>query len=101
MAYLAAYAATGDKFYLDAAHDAANALVYGQLQSGGWTQTIHFGPAKRLGKYRNGKGGNWNASSLDDNQTQSALRLLMRTDKATASKDEKIHEAAEYGLKAL
>ncbi|NJR44191.1 DUF1902 domain-containing protein, partial [bacterium] len=24
---------------------------------GGWTQVIHFAPAKRLGKYRNGKGG--------------------------------------------
>src|SRR5262245_53100286 len=36
MAFLKAYTATGDKFYLDAARDAAEALVYGQLQSGGW-----------------------------------------------------------------
>ena len=68
MAYLSAYDSTGDKFYLDAARETAEALVYGQLKSGGWTQTIHFGPAKRVGKYRNGKGGNWNASSLDDGQ---------------------------------
>ena len=45
MAYLKAWKATGDKYYLDAARETAESLVYGQLQSGGWTQTIHFGPA--------------------------------------------------------
>ncbi|QDT43552.1 hypothetical protein Pan241w_36540 [Gimesia alba] len=35
MAYLKAYQATGDQFYLDAATDAALALIYGQLKSGG------------------------------------------------------------------
>jgi len=92
---------TGDSYYRDAARDTANALIYGQLQSGGWTQTIHFGPAKRLGKYRNGKGGNWNTSSLDDGQTQSALTMLIRTDKALDFKDAKVHEAATFGLDAL
>jgi len=101
MAYLRAYEATGDKFYLDAATETAEALVYGQLQSGGWTQTIHFGPAQRVGKYRNGKGGNWNASSFDDGQTQAALQMLMLTDQALKFKHEKIHEAALYGLDAL
>ena len=43
---------------------------------------IHFAPAKRIGKYRNGKGGNWNVSSLDDGQTQAALQLLIRADQA-------------------
>lgn len=100
-AYLNALAATGDKYYLDAATEAAEALVYGQLQSGGWTQTIHFGPAKRLGKYRNGMGGGWNVTSLDDDQTQAALVFLIRTDEALKFKNAKIHEAAEYGLKAL
>jgi PelA/Pel-15E family pectate lyase len=101
MAYLKAHAATGDKFHLDAARDAADALVYGQLQSGGWTQVIHFAPANRVGKYRNGKGGNWNASSLDDGQTQAALRMLMRTDRALDFKNAAIHEAVLYGLDAL
>ena len=101
MAYLKAHAATGDRFYLDAAKETAGALVYGQLQSGGWTQTIHFGPAKRLGKYRNGKGGSWNSSSLDDGQTQAALTMLVRADAAFGFKDKDVHEAAEYGLKAL
>src|SRR5262245_54873349 len=43
MAYLRAHAATKDPYYLDAARDAAEALVYGQLQSGGWTNQITFG----------------------------------------------------------
>lgn len=101
MAYLKAHEATGDRFYLDAARDTAIALVNGQLQSGGWTQVIHFGPANRLGKYRTRKGGNWNASSLDDGQTQAALRMLMRVDKALGFKNEAIHEAALYGLDTL
>lgn len=101
MTYLTAYEATGDRYYLDAAREAAEALVYGQLQSGGWTQVIHFGPAERLGKYRHGRGGNWNASSLDDGQTQAALRLLMRADRALGFEHAAIHEATTYGLDAL
>lgn len=101
MAFLKAFEATGDPFYRDAATAAAEALVYGQLESGGWTQTVHYGPAKRAGKYRNGKGGNWNASSLDDGQTQSALTFLIRADKALGFKHVAIHETAGYGLNAL
>jgi PelA/Pel-15E family pectate lyase len=103
LAYLTAHAATGDRFYLDAAREAAGALVYGQLESGGWTQVIHFAPPERgrLGKYRKGKGGSWNASSLDDGQTQAALRLLVRTDRALDFKHPEIHESAGYGLAAL
>ena len=101
MAYLKAFEATGDKFYLDAARETAEALVYGQLQSGGWTQVIHFGEGKRIGKYRNGKGGGWNVSSLDDGQTQAALQFLVRTDGALGFKHEAIHEAAQYGVKSL
>src|SRR5262245_53989302 len=35
-AFLDAYDATGDRFYLDAAHETGQALVKGQLVSGGW-----------------------------------------------------------------
>ncbi len=101
MAFLKAYEATNDPAALTAARDAALALVYGQLQSGGWTQTIHFARVNRMGKYRNGKGGNWNNSSLDDGQTQAALLCLMRTDRALGFKDKTIHEATQYGLDAL
>ncbi len=101
MAFLKAHAATGDAFYLDAAREAAEALVYGQLESGGWTQVIHFAAANRMGKYRKGKGGSWNTSSLDDGQTQAALEMLMRADQALGFKHVEIHEAAQYGLNAL
>lgn len=101
MAFLRAYEATGDTYYLDAAREAAEALVYGQLQSGGWTQNIHFGPARRQGRYRHGKGGTWNVSSLDDDQTQSALRFLALADRALGFRHEAIHEAVKYGLAAL
>lgn len=101
MAYLEAHAATGDAFYLDAARETAEALVYGQLESGGWTQTIHFAKAARVGRYRNGKGGNWNVSSLDDGQTQAALQFLARADRALGFKHAAIHEATLYGLNAL
>lgn len=115
-AYLKAFAATGDTYYRDAARETAEALVYGQLQSGGWTQSITwlgeppagspkpppaFEKVNRMGKYRNGKGGNWNASSLDDGQTQVALVMLMRADLALDFKDKVIHEATTYGLDAL
>ena len=57
MAYLAAYKATGDKFYLDAAREAGAALIHGQLDSGGWTQVVDFDPkGSKVAQYRNGKG---------------------------------------------
>lgn len=106
LAYLAAHEATNDPFYLAAARDTALALVYGQLESGGWRQTIDFDPkGDRVAQYRNGKGGthtpNPNHSSLDDNQTQSAILCLVRVDKALDFKDPAIHEAALYALDNL
>jgi PelA/Pel-15E family pectate lyase len=104
MAYLKAYAATGDKFYLEAARDAAEALAHGQLESGGWTQVIHYAKPERgrLGKYRVGRpAGGWNVSSLDDGQTQAALQMLVRADQALHFKHAEIHDAAIYGLSAL
>jgi len=104
MAYLNAYAATGDRSYLEAAQETAHALIHGQLESGGWSQRIDFNPnGTHAGRYRNGKGksNGRNHSSLDDDQTQSSLQFLSRVDRALAFKDAKIHEAARYGLDAL
>ena len=102
MAYLKAYYATGDKFYLDAAKKAAEALVYGQLESGGWTNCIDFDPkGKRVARYRNGKGRGKNNSSLDDGQTQSAIRLLAQVDQALDFKNRKIHQSVMIALDAL
>lgn len=102
LAYLKAYAATGDRYYLDAGREAAEALVYGQLKSGGWSNSVDFNPnGTKTSLYRNGKGKGRNQSSLDDGTTQAALRLMMHADRALGFKHAAIHEAAEIALKAL
>src|SRR5687768_11881183 len=47
MAYLDAYEATGDGYYLEAAREVARALVRGQYCSGGWDYFIEFDLQKR------------------------------------------------------
>ncbi len=102
MAFLKAYHSTGDKFYLEAAQKAAEALVYGQLKSGGWRNSIDFDPkSKDTAEYRNGKGKGSNVSSLDDGQSQSAIRFLIQMDRAIEQKNRSIHEAVEIALDAL
>ena len=102
MAYLRAYEASQDKFYLDAATEAAEALLYGQMKSGGWQAAIDFDPQGKLsGQYRHGKGRGKDQSTLDDNKTQSALLLLMQCDRAHNFQHAAIHEAVEYALKGL
>jgi PelA/Pel-15E family pectate lyase len=103
LAFLRAHAATGDASYLDAAREAAEALVYGQLASGGWQASIDFDPSgPRVQQYRNGKGrGDRSNSSLDDGITQSALRFLMHADRALGFKHREIHEAVEVAGQAL
>lgn len=101
-AFLSAYAATSDAFYLSAALKAGEALVYGQLESGGWRNSIDFdssGP--RVDQYRVGKGKGKNFSTLDDDITQAALGFLMRLDEATQFAEAKIHGAVEYALPHL
>jgi PelA/Pel-15E family pectate lyase len=125
-AFLDAYEATGDKACLDAAVDAAHAVTRTQLASGGWDYSGHFDAANRKkhfyrrdleGKlvdtskapsgeagwhiWRSRKHHETNYTTLDDDVTQSALRLLVRVDQALNFKDAEIHEAAEYALKAL
>lgn len=125
-AFLDAYEATGDKACLDAAVDAAHAVTRTQVASGGWDYSGHFDAANRKkhlyrrdtdGKlldrsdaprgeagwhvWRQRKHHENNYTTLDDDVTQSALRLLIRVDAALAFKDEEIHEAAQYALTAL
>ena len=108
-AFLEAYEATADSVYLEAAQDAARALVWGQLASGGWDYAIDFDPKRSRRWYyrRDAEAGDMsqaerrNRTTLDDNTTQSALRLLMRADKALNVEDEEIHQAAMYALDAL
>lgn len=106
MAFLEAYRATGDPACLDAAKQAGYCLVRGQLLSGGWDYHIEFDPQKRK-KYayradspQAGKKLR-NTSTLDDNTTQAAARLLVHLDQTLQFKDAVIHEAARYALDAL
>jgi uncharacterized protein YyaL (SSP411 family) len=101
-AYLKAYEATGDDLYLEAAKAAADALIWGQLESGGWTNKIDFHPKRSQRWYYhhdkskvNPKKG-WNISSFDDNTSQSALRFIMAVHKTTG--EQKYLSAVEYGL---
>lgn len=125
-AFLNAYFATGDQVCLKAATDAAHALTRTQLASGGWDYSGHF-DAKTRSRYlyrRDASGrlldtskaprgeGGWhvwrqrkykdsNYTTLDDDVTQSAVRLLVRLDETLKSADGEIHEAALYALNAL
>jgi len=104
MVFLRAYEATGDSYYLDAARGAAYALVRGQLRSGGWDYRVEFDPKRRQRyAYRVDprRKDTRNISTMDDDNTQSAVRLLMRVDQALDFKDEKIHEAARFALSTI
>lgn len=126
-AFLDAYEATGDQASLQAAKDAGNALLAGQLESGGWTYHVRFAEneraryryRQRLGvkgipklvqsdkpskegwsvwKIRKIKG---NQTTLDDDTTQAAVRFLTRLDATLQFKDKAVHEAVTFSLASL
>jgi len=110
-AFLGAWLATRDPRYLDAAHETALALVRCQLRSGGWDYRLELDPAeRRRHSYRVDPVGDAardrvrNATTLDDDTTQSALRFLMRVDSAFRAihrVEKPIAGAVEYALAAL
>lgn len=109
MAFLDVYEATRDNYYLDAAREVANALVRGQYCSGGWDYFVEFDPQKRAefpyrADKRCGERGaprSERPTTLDDNVTQAAVRLLMRVDRDLGFKDPQIHEASRFALDSL
>ncbi|MEZ6140028.1 MAG: hypothetical protein R3B84_05600 [Zavarzinella sp.] len=102
MAYLAAWEATRDPQYLKAVERVALALVYGQLKSGGWTNSISFSPASgRTAAYRNGMGTGRNYSTWDDGISQLAIRFLLKADVALEHKHPKINDSLNYALSAM
>ncbi len=106
MALLTAYEATGEDLYLAEARRAGECLTAGQLRSGAWDYRIEFDPATRKRyAYRTdppaAESKQRNTTTLDDNTTQAALRLLMRLDRTLDFKNERIHEAAQFALRHL
>ena len=79
----------------------------GQLRSGGWDYRIEFAPEeRRLYAYRaDGDAGagdhGRNVTTFDDDTTQSAVRFLVRADKALGGSVGAIHEAATYALGSI
>ena len=104
-ALLIAHERTGNQQCLQAAVAAARSLVACQLASGGWDYRQEFDPAKRKSNYAfrtdGGAGGKNNSSTLDDENTQSAVRFLMHVDRALEFKDAEIHEAVGFALDSL
>jgi hypothetical protein len=103
-AFIDAYEATGKEFYLNAARDAGDALLRGQLRSGGWFYHIEFDPEKRLeygyrdvAKRKKQK----QKTTLDDDTSQSAVSFLMRLDRTLGLEEERIHEAVTYALNSM
>lgn len=104
LAMLRAFEVTQDAFYLDAARESAGALLRGQLKSGGWSYYVEFDPKQRdTLDYRFDGGGRKarRVTTFDDNVTQSAIRFLMRLDRALRFSDARIHEAVGYALDAV
>lgn len=85
---LDAYHATGDEYYYEAAEQVANALIWGQLECGGWNYMFDFAGENSLKEwYRTiGKNG-WRLeefhhyygnATFDDSGTMEAAKFLLR-----------------------
>ena len=101
-AFLDAYDATGEQACLQAAKDTAAALLKGQANSGGWDHHVEMDAKKRLEYgYRDLKNKKQGHTSMDDDITPSAVRLLIRLDNTLQFRDEKLHEATLYALNSM
>jgi PelA/Pel-15E family pectate lyase len=104
MAYLEAHERTGQPYLLEAAREAAECLIRGQLRSGGWTASIEFSPeGRRRFAYRVDppRPKAFNVTTFDDDKTQSALRLLVRLDQVLKQRDARVHEASLFALDSI
>ncbi len=86
--FLDAYHATGDEYYYEAAEKAARAIIWGQLDCGGWNYVIDFAGDKSLKKWYQTIGRNgwrleeflhyYGNATFDDGVSSDAARLLLR-----------------------
>ncbi len=101
-AYLDAYRLSGDPLLLESAKETADALIRGQLESGGWDNRIEYAAQDRK-KYAyrvdGGTGKNLrNTTTFDDDKSQSVIRFLMQLDRELKFQDSRLHEAVVYAL---
>ena len=86
--FLDAYHTTGDEYYYQAAEMAANAIIRGQMQEGGWNYMVDFAGEESIREWYNtiGRHG-WRLeefhdyhgnSTFDDKVTSDAARFLLR-----------------------
>lgn len=86
--FIDAYRATGNPYYYQAAEKAANALIWGQSNQGGWNYMIDFAGDRSLKKWYSTIGKNgwrleefqhyYGNSTFDDDVTSDAARFLLR-----------------------
>jgi hypothetical protein len=109
-AMLAAYTATGDRLFLQGAKEAAQALMWCQMATGGWTGDFDFDPRKaRDFHYRRDieagdldPGKRHGISTLDDRKTQSAIRFLLDLAHDEAGKnDPALRASLKFALDGL
>ena len=101
LTFLRAYEATGDERYLEAATAVADALIWGQLETGGWDYVVDFLGEDRW-RYRHEGAVDQEGSDtcvFDDNVSQEAIRLLMAVDGVLGR--DPYHDAVLYALEFM
>lgn len=107
---LETYKVTGDKLFLQGAKEAAQALMWCQLASGGWGSNFDYDRrlASRLHFRRDIDAGDTApgrrraSSTLDDDKTQSALLFLLELANTPAGKnDADLRHAVDFGFDGL
>jgi len=86
--FLDAYHATGNKLYWEAAEKAANAIIWGQLDCGGWNYIVDFAGDRSLKKWYDTIGKNgwrleefqhyYGNATFDDDVSSDAAKFLLR-----------------------
>ena len=110
LAFLNAYNATQDKLYLQAAKEAAGALLWCQMATGGWGSDFDFDP-RSSGQHHfrrdieagdTDPGKRHGDSTLDDQKSQSAFLFLLELAHSEACKDDvQLKAALKFGLDGL